>query len=208
MTGKRLKPPKRPPAGTPPPVRHVPLKPPIERIPFFGRSWVKRGAAYWILRVLAGILLFIVLGLSCGMTFSIAYGLWVSDLPIAAKIVIYAHMLAAIIRSSIKAWSAFIIVGRSNRTDAPMTLAEAAGDSTSPSSRRSKNTSAAFRGTTAWLAGGAAGGLLVISFIVNLGWVVVMFASAFQKYYGLEYPARVRLQQWCGEQGVTSPLRS
>jgi hypothetical protein len=58
------------------------------------------------------------------------------------------------------------------------------------------------------MAGGAAGGLLVISVIVNFGWVVVMFASAFQKYYGLEYPARVRLQQWYDEHGVASPLRS
>lgn len=207
MPGKRLKPPKRPPVGTPPP-HHVPLKPPIESIPFFGRSWVKRGTSYWILRVFAGMLMFVLFGVGCGMTFSIAYGLWVSDSVLAAKIFVYALMLAAIIRSSIKAWSAFIVVEHSNRTDAPLTLAAAAGDSTSPSDRRSRSTSAALRGSTAWMAGGAAGGLLVISVIVNFGWVVVMFASAFQKYYGLEYPARVRLQQWCDEHGVASPLRS
>lgn len=207
MTGKRLKPPKRPPVGTPAP-RHVLLKPPIESIPFFGRSWVKRGASYWILRVLAAMLMFVLFGIGCGMTFSIACGIWVSDWAFAAKFLIYALMLAAIIRSSIKAWSAFIVVERSNRTNAPLTLAEAAGDSTSSRDRRSRGTSAALRGSTAWMAGGVTGGLLVLSVIVNFGWVVVMFASAFQKYYGLEYPAGVRLQQWCEDHGVASPLRS
>ena len=91
--------------------------------------------------------MFVLLGIGCGMTFSIAYGIWVSDWPLAVKISVYALMLAAIIRSSIKAWSAFIVVERNNRTDSPMTLAQAAGDSTSPSDRRSRSTSAAFRGT-------------------------------------------------------------
>jgi hypothetical protein len=145
MTGKRLKPPKRPPVGAPA-LRHVPLKPPIGSIPFFGRSWVKRDASYWILRALAAILMSVLFGIGCGMTFSIAYWIWVSDWALAAKIVIYAFMLAAIIRSSIKAWSAFIVVELSNRTDAPLTLAEAVGDSTSSSVRRSRGTSAALRG--------------------------------------------------------------
>lgn len=52
------------------------------------------------------------------------------------------------------------------------------------------------------------GALLVISGIVNLGWFVVLFISGLQRYYGAEYGARVRLQQWCDEHEVANPLKT
>lgn len=205
MNSKR-KPPRKPPVGTPRPVEHLPLKPPIERVPGLGTTWYRRGPAYWMIRTIFAFFLFLPLLVGCGMTGSVGYGLWQSGLPLYVRIFLLLVMVAAIVRSSIKAWSTFILVGRSNRSGRPMTLAEATGDTTSPRERRRATMSAAARGTTGWMGASLSGGLLVISAIVNLGWFAVLFVSGFQRYFGGEYAARVRLQQWCDEHEMPNPL--
>jgi hypothetical protein len=159
-----------------------------------------------MIRTIFAFFLFLPLLVGCGMTGSVGYGLWQSGLPLYVRIFLLLVMVAAIVRSSIKAWSTFILVGRSNRSGRPMTLAEATGDTTSPRERRRATMSAAARGTTGWMGASLSGGLLVISAIVNLGWFAVLFVSGFQRYFGGEYAARVRLQQWCDEHEMPNPL--
>ena len=192
MNAKR-KPPRKPPVGTPRPVEHHDLKPPIERVPGLGRTWCKRGVGYWTLRVLIAWFLTFIFVLGSFMTGTLGYTLWREAMPMPVRIGILLVMLAAIVRSMIKAWSAFIVVGRSNRTSHPVTLAEAAGDTTSPRERRRMGMSAAFRGSGAVLGATLSGGLLLISVVVNFGWVVVLFICGFQKYYLGEAVARANL---------------
>lgn len=200
MNSKR-KPPKKPPVGTarPHPVEQYDLKPPIERVPGLGRTWVKRGPGYWTLRVIIALMLTFILIVGCFMTGGLGYGLWQSGLPLAVRILLMLVIVAAIVRSMIKAWSAFILVGRSNRTAHPITLAEAAGDTTTPRERQRMGVSAAVRGM-------ASGGLLAISVVANFGWLVVPFISGFQKYYLGEAIARANLQRWCDENAMPNPL--
>lgn len=135
MSSKR-KPPRKPPVGTPRPAEHQVLTPPIEVVPGLGRTWLKRGAAYWTIRFVFACMMTFILVLGCIMTGGLGYGLWRSGLPLAARFVLFLVILAAIVRSSVKAWSAFILVGHSNRGTHPMTLAEAAGDRSSLRERR------------------------------------------------------------------------
>lgn len=137
-----------------------------------------------------------ILAVACVMTGGLGYGLWRSGLPLIVRILLGLVIVAAIVRSSIKAWSAFILVGRSNGGAHPMTLAEAAGDTSSPRTRRRAGSAGAARGIAAAMGSAAAGALLVISVVANFGWFVVLFISACQRYYLGEYAARVRLQQW------------
>jgi hypothetical protein len=207
MNSKR-KPPRKPPVGTPRPVEHQVqvLTPPIERVPGLGRTWLKRGVAYWIIRFMAAWLLTFMLAVGCVMTGGLGYGLWRSGLPLLVRLVLFLVILAAIVRSSIKAWSAFILVGRSNRGTHPMTLAEAAGDRSSPRERRRAGMAGTARGTAAVMGSALSGALLAISVVANFGWFIVFFICAFQRYYLGEYAARVRLQQWCDQHAVPSPL--
>lgn len=207
MNAKR-KPPRKLPVGEPRPVEHHVLTPPIERVPGLGTTWYRRGSAYWTIRVIFAFFLFLPLIIGCGMTGSVGYGLWQSGLPLSVRILLLLVIVAAIVRSSIKAWSTFIRAGRSTRNGRPMTLAEAAGDTTSPRERQRATMSAASRGIAGALGAGLSGGLLVISAIVNLGWFVVLFVSGFQRYFGGEYAARLRLQQWCDEHDVPNPLKT
>jgi hypothetical protein len=71
---------------------------------------------------------------------------------------------------------------------------------------RRRGIAGAAAGASAGLGSTAAGGLLVISAVFNFGWFVVFFVSAFRRYYGDEYSARVRLQDWCDSHGVPNPL--
>ena len=203
---RKRKPPRKPPVGTPRPVEHRPLTPPIEPVPGLGKTWYKRGAAYWTIRVIFAVMMLFILIVGCFMTGGLVYGLWRSGLPLAVRIVFLLIIVAAIVRSSITAWSAFILVGRSNRGANPMTLAEAAGDTSSPRQRRRAGLSGAAMGTAAVMGSALSGGLLVISAVANLGWFLVLFVSAFQRYYLGEYPVRVRLQQWCDENDMPNPL--
>jgi uncharacterized integral membrane protein len=207
MNSKR-KPPRKPPVGTPRPVDHQALKPPIERVPGLGRTWYKRGVAYWTLRAVFVLMALFILIVGCFMTGGLGYGLWQSGLPLIVRILLFLIIVAAIVRSSIKAWSAFILVGRSNRGTHPMTLAEAAGDRSSPRERRRAGTAGAARGTAAAMGSAVSGALLVISVVANFGWFVVFLICTFQRYYLGEYAARARLQQWCDQHAVPSPLRA
>jgi hypothetical protein len=161
--------------------------------------------AYWLIRVtIAGLVTFI-LALGCLMTWGLGYGLWRSGLPLLVRISFLLVIVAAIVRSSIRAWSAFVLVERSNRVARPMTLAEAAGDRSSPRERRRAGVAGAARGAAA-IGSAVSGALLVISVVANFGWFVVLFVCAFRRYYLGEYAARIRLRHWCDQHAVPRPL--
>jgi hypothetical protein len=149
-----------------------------------------------------------ILIVGCFMTGGLGYGLWQSGLPLIVRILLFLVIVAAIVRSSIKAWSAFILVGRSNRGTNPMTLAEAAGDRSGPRERRRAGAAGAARGTAAVMGSALSGALLAISVVANFGWFIVFFVCTFQRYYLGEYAARVRLQQWCDEHDVPNPMKT
>jgi hypothetical protein len=96
----------------------MPTPPPIERIPFFGTTWYKRGGAYWARRVLAAVLMLLAFVVSALMTFGLGYGLWRQSIPLSIRIIALVVIAAAIVRSSIKTWSGFVLVGRSRQARA------------------------------------------------------------------------------------------
>lgn len=204
----KRKPPRKPPVGTPRPVEPHALKPPIERVPGLGRTWYKRGAGYWTLRAIFVLMALFILIIGCFMTGGLVYGLWQSGLPLIVRILLLVVIVAAIVRSSIKAWSALILVGQSNRGTHPMTLAEAAGDGSTARERRRAGTAGAAGGAAVAMGSAVSGALLVISVVANFGWFIVFLICTFQRYYLGEYAARVRLQQWCDEHAVPNPLRA
>lgn len=151
-------------------------------------------------------LLFVGLCVACLMTFGLGYAVWLWSVPLAVRVVVLALAAAAIVRSSVKAWTAFIRVDRAERAGRALTLAQAVGDHTDARTVRRRGIAGAAAGASAGLGSTAAGGLLVISAVFNFGWFVVFFVSAFRRYYGDEYSARVRLQDWCDSHGVPNPL--
>lgn len=181
MTAKRKKRPQQRPVGTGVGGANAyrSPKPPIERIPFFGATWYKRGIAYWTLRVVAVFLLLMLLGVSTAMTFGLGYGFWTLSVALAMRVIVLVIIAAAIVRSMIKAWSAFIRVGRSRRSGHEITLGEAAGDTSSPLARRRAGWAGSTTGVMAMMGSAVAGGFLVISVVFNFGWALVMFVSAF-----------------------------
>lgn len=182
------------------------VAPPIERIHGLGATWYTRGAGYWTIRTLIVFLSFIALLVGGAMTFGFGMGLWQIQAPIVVRAILLAVVFAAIVRSSIKAWSAFIRVQRSGRTSTPISIAEAADGRSFGRVKRRVGWSGAVTGTTAALGSVIAGALLVVSVAFNFGWFIVIFISAFQKYYGDEASARARLQEWCDHHGVPNPI--
>lgn len=100
----------------------------MERIRGLGTSWYTRGGKYWTLRVVAAFMMFLVLLFSTGMTVGFGYGLWRIGAPVWVRVLLLAVVFASIVRSSVKAWAAFIKVERGRRDGQLVTLAAAAGD--------------------------------------------------------------------------------
>lgn len=150
-------------------------------------------------------LLFIVLCVATLMTFGLGYGVWRWSAPLWVRVVVLGLAAAAIVRSSVKGWAAFIRMERAERSGRALTLAEAAGDFTDARAVRRRGMAGAAAGA-AGVGSMASSGLLVISAVFNFGWFIVLFVSAFRRYYGEEYSARVRLQDWCDAHGVPNPL--
>jgi hypothetical protein len=156
--------------------------------------------------VLIALLMCVMLCITTAMTIVLGYVRWRWSIPMAVRVALLVVVAAAIVRSSVKAWSAFIRVDRSERAGRGLTLAQAVGDHTDARTVRRRGMAGAATGATAVFGSVASGALIIISVAFNFGWFVVIFVSAFRRYYGEEYSARVRLQEWCDSHGVSNPL--
>lgn len=154
----------------------------VEKIPFYGRTWYKRGVAYWLRRALA---IFIML---LGLTFAslmtggtIQYLATTTDFPLWLRVLLLIIAAAAIVHSTVKAWSALSMMNRARRKGIPLSLAEASGE---PKLSYRERRRQAIRGSSGWYAiamlGG--GGLLAISVVFNFGWFLVLIIISCQKY--------------------------
>lgn len=158
--------------------------PHIESIPYFGTTWYRRSVSYWLRRALASVIFFFVLVIFTLMTEGLVQVIATDrSVPLLVRGIILVIIVAAIVRSVIKAWSAFNAVNRARKHGAAMSLAEASGEP--PRSPRERRRSAGGgTGTGAFATAGsvAAGALLVISVVFNFGWGVVLLIVSFQKY--------------------------
>lgn len=168
----------------------------IERIPYFGRSWYRRGPGYWVRRV--------VLSLIClGMTILLGFISWTlvdtiavdPTVPLWGRALILAVVAAAIWFSSVKAWRAFNVVNRAHRQGMLVTLAEASGEPRRSDAERRRRVVARGAGLGSAVAIGG-GALLVISVLFCIGWGVVILLTSLQRYVSpAEYAAWQRIER-------------
>ena len=160
---------------------------PIERLPWLGRSWYKRGPSYWLRRVTA-VLLFAV-GLAVAGLWAYGFGSYIvtdRGLPVGVRVMILVVVAGAIVYSGFKAWQGFREGERLRRAGRRPTQrrlgtgAGATGMSTGASVRRGSAVTSAF---------------LVIGSVFFLGWFVVLVLWSLQPEYGIEHQARQALEQ-------------
>jgi hypothetical protein len=165
---------------------------PIERLPFFGTTWYRRGVAYWSRRALLSSLLLVALAGATLMLVGFVSGIEDRSIPIALRVVIYGIVLAAVVRSFIKGFQALISVERKRRAgehfDAP--------DAMRSSRSRRAGWHGAGSGAATVMGSASAGASIVLTVIGYYGWIVVWFLFTLRPEYGAEHNARLRLEQW------------
>lgn len=148
----------------------------MEKLPFLGRTWYRRGWAYWFRRALWSLCTLLILVLFSLITGGLVAGIATDTIPLWVRVVILAVIAAAILRSMVIAWTAFNTVNRARRHGTAMSLAQASGET--PARRRPRVL--------------VTGALLVISVVFNFGWGIVLFVASFQRYFS---PAELRAWQ-------------
>jgi hypothetical protein len=167
----------------------------VESIPYFGRSWYRRGPGYWARRVVLTLICAVFLFLFGLITWGLVRALATITIPLFARAVLLAIVAAAIGFSSRKAWRAFNVVNRAHRQGMVVTLAEASGEPRRSDADRRRRVVArgAGLGSAAMLGGGA---LLVISVLFCIGWGVVILLTSLQRYVSpAEYAAWQRIER-------------
>ncbi|MGH3720296.1 MAG: hypothetical protein ACRDRI_15915 [Pseudonocardiaceae bacterium] len=163
--------------------KNAPHGPVVVSLPFLGRSWYRRGPAYWLRRALWSFCCLLILIMFSLMTGGLINAIATASIPMWVRILLLTLIAAAIVRSMTKAWGAFNVVNRARQRGEAVSLAQASGDDRTYRQRRRASTGGVGLGALARAGSTAAGGLLVISVIVNFGWGVVLFLASFQRYF-------------------------
>lgn len=173
-------------------------RPTIEKIPFFGTTWYKRGPAYWFRRLLASLMMLVALAVALAIMWGLVAAIVVDHaVPLAVRGLGLALIALASGHSMVRAWQAFVTVERRRRAGEMLRQPDLVGDRR----QRRAGLAGAVTGTTA-IGGSLAGGaLLVIGVVGYLGWFIVMFVWTLQREYGIEHDARVRFERWRQEHG-------
>lgn len=156
----------------------------IESIPYFGTTWYERGASYWFRRAVWSLICVCALTIFALVTWGLCEAIATAPISIWVRLAILAVVAAAIVRSSLKAWSAFDVVNQARRSGKAVSLAEASGEAprTYAERRRLAVTGGSTTGALAATGSVLGSGLLVISAVFNIGWGVVLLISSFQRY--------------------------
>jgi hypothetical protein len=168
-------------------------KPPIEKLPFLGTTWYKRGASYWLRRVLGCFLMSLMLGGATVMTAGRIGAIVESRVAMIIKVIALGIVACAIALSTFRAFKAFFRAER-NRKLGRLLRPNFDSERAAEQSRR-YGTVGAILAATARAGSLVSGALLGLSVIFCFGWFIVIFLSTFQKEFGVEHDARLRLQR-------------
>ena len=155
-----------------------------------GTTWVERGPAYWVRRVVAAGLMFLALAVAAVITGSLVGAIATSDVALPVKGGALLVVACAVGYSFVRAFSAFVRVER----------IRAEGELFRPGFRAEQEVARSRRlgeagGIAAALVQAGAGILLVISVVFCFGWFVVLFLWSLQREFGIERDARIRYEQ-------------
>lgn len=165
----------------------------IERIPFFGTTWYKRGLSYWVRRIIASPLMLLALLVGTLITGGAVGALITSKASLAVRVPILLAIGSGVTYSSHKAFKAFF---RAERIKKSAEILRPGLNGDRAASRAARYGMAGSALAALARAGSAlAAALLVISVVFSLGWFAVMFLWTLQKEYGIEHDARLRLEQ-------------
>lgn len=120
------------------------------------------------------------------ITYGLGQAVATAHISVWARVVILIAAAAAVVRSIVKAWTAFNVANRqARRHGLAMTMAETVAERRRGARGRQRR---AIGGsvTLGALAGVGSGALLVISVVFNFGWAVVALLASCQKYFSPE----------------------
>jgi hypothetical protein len=158
----------------------------VESLPFLGRTWYRRGSAYWLRRALATLLMVVALVVCSLITYGVGQAVATAHIGVWARVIILIAAAAAVARSIVKAWTAFDVANRqARRQGVATTMAEAAGERRRGARERQRRAIGG-SATLGALAGAGSSALLVISVVFNFGWAVVALLASCQKYLSPE----------------------
>lgn len=161
----------------------------IEALPGFGRSWYRRGPTYWLRRGFLALVMVIMLGLACEIEFTVLTSIW-SNHSATKREVETALLALAFVASFVQPVRTFR-TGEQRRR-AGLLLRP---DLLPGGVPLSDGTSGGRLRTLLRTGDRLMSASLLLAVVFHFGWIMIMFIWAFQREYGIEHDARLRLQQ-------------